>query len=148
LSNTPTPLFELKPGATVFYRLSSAPPEHLQALAAMVGAAPVIAVVMKVHGPRLVDLVLQPEDDRPEDTAIIFTARFVPFLHEGDPDPLSPMGRCHVGPLHTEKDYTVDHEIAEGKRPPRGVSLEVWQAALAKARAGNTSPVINQESSK
>lgn len=46
------------------------------------------AVISTVHNPRLVDIVVT------DHAGGLHPIRFVPFLHDGDPDPGTPCGRC------------------------------------------------------
>lgn len=53
-------------------------------------AKPMLGVVSAVHNPRLVDLVVT------DHAGGKHSVRFVPFLHDGDHDPDSPVGRCQL----------------------------------------------------
>lgn len=101
--------FELVNGAAVYWRpLDAAKPDappappviaSLTAAAVAAGGA-LYATVHHVHDERLVDLLVSQDAEPPEpgmappaDASLTYV-RFVPFLHEGDPDPLAPMGVC------------------------------------------------------
>lgn len=97
-----------QPAGEVFYVPSDNPPPVLASIPPGTHAA----TIHHVHNERLVDLLVKPAE------AEQIYVRFVPFLHPGDPDPGSPMGRCHIASEHAGKDYTKDHEIAQGLRKP------------------------------
>lgn len=87
----PLPQLEQHPeaGAKVLYLPSPRAPQgpggnlHVEE-----SARPMDAVIDGVHGPRLVDL--QVVDHK----GVTRGVRFVPLVHDGDPDPGSPCGRC------------------------------------------------------
>lgn len=51
---------------------------------------PMEGTIVHIHNPRLVDLRVV---DQGKAAHLV---RFVPFLHDGDPDPQSPVGRCQL----------------------------------------------------
>lgn len=109
------PPFELAPGAAVFY--VPAPLERRPPVMALMPQTTMAARVHHVHSAKLVDLIVKVPTGN--DDTLDHYVRMVPFLEDGDPDPGSPMGRCHAREDFVPRDYTEDHEIAEGKRPPR-----------------------------
>lgn len=81
-----------KPKQAVLYWPSAAMPQGpLGQMIVKDSMQPMKGSVVHVHNPRLVDLRVT--DHGKADHLV----RFVPFLHDGDPDPLSPVGRCQLG---------------------------------------------------
>lgn len=109
--------FDLAVGAPVFY--VPAPIERRPPAMALLPQVAMPARVRHVHSAKLVDLIVQVPTNN--DGTMDEFVRLVPFLEDGDPDPGSPMGRCHASEEFVPRDYTEDHEIAEGRRPPRGM---------------------------
>jgi hypothetical protein len=85
--NEPTKLPRLKQRC-FYWPSSSAPQGPTGAMAVKESAQPMKAAISAVHNARLVDLAVT------DHAGAVHAVRFVPFLHDGDPDPKSPAGRC------------------------------------------------------
>lgn len=121
----PKPPFLLAPGAELFYVPGPRAKRPVQL--ALLPDEPLPARVHFVHGDALVDLIVTvPVAEGAEPQPDVYV-RFVPLLMDGQPDPLSPMGRCHVGREHVGRDYTAMNEIAEGLRRFPGETDDSWQ---------------------
>lgn len=118
--------FELKAGAEVRYFPSAAlPGGPMGVLVAPADGSSMLATVTSVYNAHVVDLLVTDVEGGAH------PVRFCPFLRDGDPDPLSRVGRCQEREDRVEKDYTEDHEIMESKRPARGESIESFNSRTA-----------------
>lgn len=130
--------YSLAAGAEVFYFQSPKASTDLRARLAAIAAGsdgPLKAIVTAVHNQRLADVALAPVGAEADDTLSLLVVRFVPFLHDGDPVPDSPMGYCQRFVTRVPADDAEQHEIMEGKRPARGETQEQFEARLARLQA-------------
>lgn len=105
-------------GASVFWtppvKMPAPLAQRLREAGFVIEPGEAVAVsVLGVHSARLVDVGVPTAEES------LLPVRFVPFLHEGDPDPGSALGCAHGTPEKPRAiDPTAQHEIMEGRRPP------------------------------